>query len=121
VERSWPATPRDRVGEQEHVDQATTVLLERGGGRWSVVGRTAREHETLAAREQQPAQCGDGGIAPTVFVGRDDRLRGTGAPGQLGLRETVPSTNRPDELARLHESEYIESSMSGGHQPDRLT
>ena len=111
MERSWAATPRDRVGEEEHVDQAATVLLERGRRRRSVVGRAAGEQETLSAGEQQPAQGGDGGIAPAVLVGRHDRLRGAGAAGQLGLREAVPSTNRPDELARLHEPEYIESSM----------
>lgn len=67
--------------------------------------RSRREcvnEQSFAAGLHELAQRLECGIAVSVLIGRDDGLGGTGARGQFGLSQPMPSSNLLKELSGLH-------------------
>ena len=93
---------RDRVGEEQDVDQTPTVLLQ-VGGRWrSVGGDVGSDHQAFASGFDEAPEGSEARVTPTVLVRGHDRLRSPRTAGERGLGQASATTHAPEQLRRFH-------------------
>lgn len=105
----------ERIGEEEEIDQAPTVLVEVAwrGEVGPPAGRRG-ELQLLARCGQDPPKHADGRISPPALVGRDDGLLHLGTAGQLRLCEAAASPDRAKKVVGGHGAEYSVLSIVHG-------
>lgn len=101
LERSAGTVP-DGVSHTEHVEQASSVLVEIGGwGDLRGCGSDA-DFEDFAGCGDQSTQCPCRGVASALLMGRDDRLACAGPGCQRSLAQRPSPSSSTDQSTGIH-------------------
>jgi hypothetical protein len=117
VQDARAPTRRDRVGEEQHVDQTARVLLEVGCGWWTLGHEAGVDEQAFASGLDQPAEGAEARVAPAVLVRRDDWLGRTRTPRQIGLGQATATADTPEQLPRVHGASISDCLCSDQRDP----